>query len=145
MSNHTKRYKQGYRRKSANRLPQLLVLWALLICAVQGKAFTQLVPGLGLSAGQLKPVQKADNLSRVAAIFPFESVPSGLEIELLEEAALEDEPDEYWTLTDFTVFSDEAFYNAVVRSRLLHYHAALHNRQQVPYFILYHSWKSYLA
>lgn len=137
----------GYLATKVLRIPQLAVLLAMLLMAMQAKAFAGFQQGrvLGIVSKEVQPNLQSPNATHVAAIFPFESVPSGLEIEVLEEAEIEDDLDEYWTNIVSAIFSNEEFYTSAERSRFLQHHATLHNRQTVPYFILYHSWKSYLA
>lgn len=124
-----------------------MLLLALLVVAVQASAFTQWQRSKSIRFfnSHAQHELQGSNATHVAAIFPFESVPAGLEIEILEEAEIEDDLDECWTNIVNAIFSDEAFYTSSERSRYLQHHALLHNRQTVPYFILYHSWKSYLA
>lgn len=131
----------------ALRLPQLAVLLAMLFVSMQAKAFLgfQQNNALGIVSKKVQPNLQSPNATHVAALFPFQTVPSTIDIEILEEAEIEDELDEYWTQIVSAIFSNKDFYTGAERSRYLHHHAALHNRQTVPYFILYHSWKSYLA
>lgn len=131
----------------AIRIPQLAVLLSLLLVSIHAKAFVGFRQGRasGILSNSIQPNLQSPNASHVAAVFPFQSVPTGLEIELLEEAEVEDDLNEYWTHIVSAINADEHGFSNAVLSRLLQQHAALHNRQTVPYFILYHSWKSYLA
>jgi hypothetical protein len=133
--------------KSKLRLPQLAVLAVMLLLAMQARAFTgfQRSNAISFASKKVQAQPALPGAACVAALLPFESVPSGLEIEILEEAEIEDELDEYWTHIVNAIYSNEQGYTSSVRSRLQQHHAALHNRQTIPYFILYHSWKSYLA
>jgi hypothetical protein len=145
--NHLGRHFMANRAKSIVRLPVLAVLMVMLLPAMQALGFTSFQPckAIPFASKQVQARPTSPGVTCFAALLPFESVPSGLEIEILEEAELEDDLDEYWTNIVSAIFSNEEFYTSSERSRLLHHHSSLHNRQTVPYFILYHSWKSYLA
>lgn len=76
-------------------------------------------------------------------IAPFSGEP---DMEVMEE------DEETKTKTDHSVevvylnhSSDEQLFSSFLKSRYLHKEFALHNRQAIPFFVLYHSWKSYLG
>jgi hypothetical protein len=146
-SNHFNHHSLANRARVVRHLSPLAVLVLMLLQATQSLAFTSFQQGISnpFAIEKVAARPAAPDAVHVAAILPFESVPSGLEIEILEEAEIEDDLDEYWTHIVNAIYSNEQGYTNSVRSRLLHYHSKLHNRQTVPYFILYHSWKSYLA
>lgn len=145
--NHFGRRFMANRAKTLGSLPHLAASFMLLLLVVQAFGFTsfQQRKTVRFAGKQVQAPPVSPDAARFAGLLPFESVPSGLEIEILEEAELEDDLDEYWIHIVSAVFSNEEFYTNSERSRLLHHHSSLHNRQKVPYFILYHSWKSYLV
>jgi hypothetical protein len=146
-SHHISLNYSGKLRVRAIQVLQLQMLLALLFVSLPSKAFLHFPQGKvnGMVSRGLPSKMPSANSTQVAAIFPFESVPSGLEIELLEEAELEDESDHYCIASLSILSSNEDCYTSSERSRFRHHQYSLHNRQTVPYFILYHSWKSYLA
>lgn len=79
--------------------------------------------------------------------FPFESAPIGqeMEMEVLEEDETKNSHDAYCTAFVQTYSSDEILYTSSLRSRFLQLATSIHNRSTVPFFILHHSWKSYLS
>lgn len=146
-SHHTILNYSGKLRIRAIQALQHLLLLVLLVVSLPSKAFLHFPQGKvnGMVSRGLPSKLPSANSTQVASIFPFESVPSGLEIELPEEAEIEDESDHFSITSLSIISSNEDGYSSSERSRFRHHQYSLHSRQTVPYFILYHSWKSYLA
>ncbi len=72
---------------------------------------------------------------------------------LLLEADLttEDDEDRKITISDFcrpfsyNLLNHEAGYNSYLKHRFLHFNSQVNNRPAIPFFILYHTWKSDLG
>lgn len=81
----------------------------------------------------------------VAAGVPSESFPLVPEMELLEDDETKNDHSAYWLPVNGNHGAGELFQLTSLRSRFMQINSSLHGRTAIPYFILYHSWKSYLA
>lgn len=98
------------------------------------------------------PVVKQQHQSSAVAAYvraqlPSQSTPIGLEMEV--ETAEEDDTknnlEEYCNNLASIHAVEEQVYTSFLRSRYLQLASSVHNQPTVPFFILYHSWKNYLA
>jgi hypothetical protein len=122
-----------------------VVLFALLFSWVQFSAFANIQRSNNGSGYAVLHATSTANSVQLTAGFPFESLPLGQEMELLEEDETKNNLDEYWDQVAGKYHSGDLFYTTTLRSRFLQLNSSLHNRPSIPFFVLYHSWKSYLA
>ena len=122
-----------------------VVLFALLFSWVQFSAFANIQRSNSSSGYAVLHATSTANSVQLTAGFPFESLPLGQEMELLEEDETKNNLDEYWDQVAGKYHSGDLFYTTTLRSRFLQLNSSLHNRPSIPFFVLYHSWKSYLA
>lgn len=82
-----------------------------------------------------------------SSTIPFGSVPveQDAEIEIAEEDDLKNNSDDYGDELADKYSSEEIEYNAFLKNRFLQINTSVHKRQIVPFFILYHNWKSFLV
>lgn len=122
-----------------------VVLFALLFSWVQFSAFANIQRSNSSSGYAVLHATSTANSVQLTAGLPFESLPLGQEMELLEEDETKNNLDEYWDQVAGKYHSGDLFYTTTLRSRFLQLNSSLHNRPSIPFFVLYHSWKSYLA
>jgi hypothetical protein len=122
-----------------------VVLFALLFSWVQFSAFANIQRSNNGSGYAVLHATSTANSVQLTAGLPFESLPLGQEMELLEEDETKNNLDEYWDQVAGKYHSGDLFYTTTLRSRFLQLNSSLHNRPSIPFFVLYHSWKSYLA
>ena len=122
-----------------------VVVFALLFSWVQFSAFANIQRSNSSSGYAVLHATSTANSVQLTAGLPFESLPLGQEMELLEEDETKNNLDEYWDQVAGKYHSGDLFYTTTLRSRFLQLNSSLHNRPSIPFFVLYHSWKSYLA
>ena len=122
-----------------------VVVFALLFSWVQFSAFANIQRSNNGSGYAVLHATSTANSVQLTAGLPFESLPLGQEMELLEEDETKNNLDEYWDQVAGKYHSGDLFYTTTLRSRFLQLNSSLHNRPSIPFFVLYHSWKSYLA
>lgn len=123
-----------------------VVVFALLISWLQLSAFANIQHSNSSRVGYAVVHASATaNSIQLTAGLPFESLPLGQEMELLEEDETKNNLDEYWDQVAGKYHSGDLFYTTTLRSRFLQLNSSLYNRPSIPFFVLYHSWKSYLA
>lgn len=123
-----------------------VVLFAVLFSWVQFSAFANTHPYSSNKSGySVLPATTTANSVHLTAGLPFESLPLSQDMELLEEDETKNNLDEYWDQIAGKHHSGDFFYTTTLRSRFLQLNSSLHNRPAIPFFVLYHSWKSYLA
>lgn len=121
-----------------------VVLFALLFSWIQFSAFANIQRNNSSSGYTVLHATTANSVQLTAGL-PFESLPLGQEMELLEEDETKNNLDEYWDQIAGKYHSGDLFYTTTLRSRFLQLNSSLYNRPSIPFFVLYHSWKSYLA
>jgi len=122
-----------------------VVLFALLFSWVQFSAIANIQRSNSSSGYAVLHATSTANSVQLTAGLPFESLPLGQEMELLEEDETKNNLDEYWDQVAGKYHSGDLFYTTTLRSRFLQLNSSLQNRPSIPFFVLYHSWKSYLA
>lgn len=121
-------------------------VFALLFSWVQFSAFANIHPHRSNKSGYaVLPATTTANSVQLSAGLPFESLPVSQDMELLEEDETKNNLDEYWDQIAGKYHAGDLFYTTTLRSRFLQLNSSLHNRPSIPFFVLYHSWKSYLA
>ncbi len=81
----------------------------------------------------------------VAADLPFDSPPHEPEAEVIEEEETKSHTGKYWTPHTYKHSSPDVFFTLSLNSRFLQIVCSLHSRLSIPFFILHHSWKSFLS
>lgn len=123
-----------------------VVMFALLFSWVQFSAFANIQRSNSISTSGYAVLHATTaNSVHLSRGLPIESLPLGEEMEILEEDETKNNLDEYWDQIAAHYHSGDLFYTTTLRSRFLQLNSSLHNRPSIPFFVLYHSWKSYLA
>ncbi|MEJ8818581.1 hypothetical protein [Lacibacter sp. H407] len=125
----------------------LIALLAFSFSWQQFSAFITIQGPRTASASGFHAQHSTATAPQFSSHFPFESAPIGqeMEMEVLEEDETKNSHDEYCTAFVQTYSSDEILYTSSLKSRFLQLATSIHNRSTVPFFILHHSWKSYLS
>jgi hypothetical protein len=82
---------------------------------------------------------------QVAADLPFDSPPPEPEAEVVEEDETKSHTAKYWTPPEYRRSASDVYFTSSLNSRLLQIVWSLHNRLSIPFFILHHSWKSFIG
>jgi hypothetical protein len=82
---------------------------------------------------------------QVAADLPFDSPPPEPEAEVVEEDETKSHTAKYWAPPEYRRSASDLYFTSSLNSRLLQIVWSLHNRLTIPFFILHHSWKSFIA
>ena len=85
--------------------------------------------------------------TQLSVHLPYESSPLGfeMEVEVAEEDDTKNDLEEYCNNLAAIHAVEEQVYTSFLRSRYLQLASSVQNQPTVPFFILYHSWKNYLA
>lgn len=88
---------------------------------------------------------KFERATKFSITLPQEHLPAAMEMEVLEDE--NEQNTEYVSNAALSqkFISEELFYNSILRSRYLQLAFSAQQHPAVPFFILHHSWKNYIA
>jgi hypothetical protein len=126
----------------------LLFAFAFSLQQFSAFAYTQLAESTKKETGYNLHSQHLFNSTPLSYHLPFQPNPLEWEMEFVEE---DDDNHRKINIDDCrdhfleTHLSGEFEYTTCLKSRYLQLSSSVNNRATVPFFILYHSWKSYLS
>ncbi|QNA43050.1 hypothetical protein [Lacibacter sediminis] len=127
----------------------LLFVFAFSLQQFSAFAYTQLAANTTKENGSHLHSQRIFSNAQLSYHLPFQPNPLEWEMEFVEE---DDEHnnrkisvDDYRTQFSKTHSSDELAYATGLKSRYLQLTSSVSKRPSIPFFILYHSWKSHLS
>ena len=123
-----------------------LVVVACTFFLQQVQAFTFLGTSVNYdkAASNLSKINYS-NVTNFSLLYTEEVTLSSLEMEEVEDDEKQNCTHEFYSNYTHQYAADALAYNGILKIRYLHLASSIHQQAEVPYFILYHSWKNHLA